>query len=390
MTQSLIPKDLKADMGPSLRGTTTALLVLATLFTGLRFWARYAVRASFGSDDWSVVGALVSVFVAGAINYAMISYGLGRHAATLPQEDLVSFFKLLLAFECVYVTAVMMVKLAVLAMYLRIFPSREFRIGAAIIASIVIAWWIAIVAVCIWQCDPIKKAWLPWIEGTCINLKASFIGNAIPNILTDVAILAMPVGQVWKLQITVAQKASLLFIFLLGSFVLFASIYRFTTLMQFDISDTTFTLATSCTWCVVEVSCAVISACLPTLRPLMSKISSQFGSLKGRSRPSENNSSRVTELATIGGTRGQRSQRSKLDHFQRLEHDPYGVSAVITSSQSTERINNNDKSSAETMSRWQSGIRVAITHEVHRPEGTVTGSSHGQDAGYPQSSHDVL
>ncbi|KAH7010705.1 uncharacterized protein B0I36DRAFT_322009 [Microdochium trichocladiopsis] len=216
MEQSMSPEDLKADIGSSLQGTTTALLALATLFSGLRFWARYALRASFGSDDWMVVGALVSVFVTGAINYAMISYGLGRHAGTLSQDDLVSFFKLLLAFECVYVTAVMMVKLAVLAMYLRIFPSHGFRTGAAMIASIVVAWWIAIVAVCIWQCNPIKKAWLPWIEGTCINLKASFIGNAIPNILTDVAILAMPVGQVWKLQVTLAQKASLLFIFLLG------------------------------------------------------------------------------------------------------------------------------------------------------------------------------
>lgn len=147
----------------------------------------------------------------------MISHGLGRHASTLSQDDLVAFFKLLLAFECVYVTAVMMVKLSVLAMYFRIFPTRSFRIGGGIIAATVVAWWIAIWAVCIWQCDPIKRAWLPWIDGTCINLKASFIGNAIPNIISDIAILAMPVGQVWKLHLPTAQKLSLCFMFLLGS-----------------------------------------------------------------------------------------------------------------------------------------------------------------------------
>lgn len=147
----------------------------------------------------------------------MIAHGLRRHADTLPIDELVTFFKLLLAFECIYVTAVMLVKLSVLQMYLRIFPSRGFKIAAAIIAALVVAWWIAIVAVCIFQCNPISKAWLPWIDGTCIDLKGSFIGNAIPNIVTDVAILCMPIRQVWKLHVTLAQRLSLCFMFLLGS-----------------------------------------------------------------------------------------------------------------------------------------------------------------------------
>ncbi|KAK7515440.1 hypothetical protein IWZ03DRAFT_202930 [Phyllosticta citriasiana] len=94
----------------------------------------------------------------------------------------------------------------------------------------------------------------------------------------------MPVGQVFTLQVTMAQKFPLCIIFLLGSFVFFANIYRFTTIMQFQMSDTTWTLATTCTWCVVEVACGLISACLATLRPLMRAISSQFSSGAGRSK----------------------------------------------------------------------------------------------------------
>lgn len=40
---------------------------------------------------------------------------------------------------------------------------------------------------------------------------------AVPNILTDVAILLMPVNQVWHLNATMAQKISLLGTFGLGS-----------------------------------------------------------------------------------------------------------------------------------------------------------------------------
>lgn len=142
---------------------------------------------------------------------------MGRHAGTLSQADLVSFFQLLLGFECVYVTVVMLVKASILVMYHRIFPVRGFKLAVYAIASIVVSWWLAIVLVCIFQCDPIEKAWLPWAPGVCIDLKASFIGNAVPNIITDIAILILPITQVWSLQGTVARKLSLCGAFLLGS-----------------------------------------------------------------------------------------------------------------------------------------------------------------------------
>ncbi|KAK7957754.1 hypothetical protein PG996_010799 [Apiospora saccharicola] len=288
--------DVYEDQGPHQSATTTALLVLATFFVGLRFWARYLKSAGFALDDYMVVGALVVTFVTGGLNYGMIANGLGKHMGVVPPDTLTEFFKLLLGFECVYVTAVMLVKLSVLQMYLRIFPSRNFKYGSWAIGGVVIAWWIAIVAVCVFQCTPIPKAWNPMLEGHCIDLKASFVGNAIPNIATDIAILAMPVSQVWHLQVNLAQKISLLFMFLLGSFVLFASIYRFTTIMRWQIEDTTWTLAEACTWCVVESACGVISACLPTLRPVMMKISSQWGSLNSSRR----NGTKTTGLGKSG------------------------------------------------------------------------------------------
>ncbi|CEI66993.1 hypothetical protein FVEN_g9773 [Fusarium venenatum] len=308
--------DSLADRSSELNTTTTIVLVLSAVFVALRFWARY-VRIGYGLDDWLTVVALVFVFITGALNYGMISHGLGKHAGKVSPEDLAIFFKILLAFECIYVTAVMMVKLALIQMYLRIFTSRGFKLASAIIAGTVVAWWIAICAVCIFQCRPIRRGWMPWLtEGTCIDLKASFIGNAIPNIATDIAILCLPVTQIVKLQVNIAQKISLLIIFLLGGFVLFASIYRFTTIMQFTMEDTTWTLATACTWCVVEAACGTIALCLPTLRPLMLKISSQFESASRSKKTAATRSNRPTELVTIGGT-----GKTDTRQFQRIEDD---------------------------------------------------------------------
>lgn len=55
------------------------------------------------------------------------------------------------------------------------------------------------------------------VPGHCINAKASFIGNAIPNIITDACILALPMRPVWKLHAPLAQRLSVVMIFMLGA-----------------------------------------------------------------------------------------------------------------------------------------------------------------------------
>lgn len=52
--------DPSENTGPTQISTTTILLVLATIFVVLRFWARHYVAAKYGPDDWLIVAGLVS------------------------------------------------------------------------------------------------------------------------------------------------------------------------------------------------------------------------------------------------------------------------------------------------------------------------------------------
>ncbi|KAK7718926.1 hypothetical protein SLS63_010339 [Diaporthe eres] len=61
----------------------------------------------------------------------------------------------------------------------------------------------------------------------------------MPNIMTDLLILCMPIPLVLKLHITVSQKLALSLTFSLGAFVLGASIYRFTVLFLYDPKNAT-------------------------------------------------------------------------------------------------------------------------------------------------------
>lgn len=42
------------------------------------------------------------------------------------------------------------------------------------------------------QCVPVKAAWEPEVVGKCINIYGVYVGQAVPNVLTDVIILVLP------------------------------------------------------------------------------------------------------------------------------------------------------------------------------------------------------
>lgn len=113
----------------------------------------------------------------------------------------------------------LLIKLSILFMYRRIFTdmSRFFRVGSRICGGVVVAWALAFVPAAIFQCTPVSKAWDSDKEGHCIDLRVGFISVAIPNILTDIAILTLPVQVCWHLAGSVLYRLSISGIFLLGA-----------------------------------------------------------------------------------------------------------------------------------------------------------------------------
>lgn len=52
--------------------------------------------------------------------------------------------------------------------------------------------------------------------GKCLDINKFFLGNSIPNIITDALILCLPVLEVSKLQVRRSQKVAIGGMFLLG------------------------------------------------------------------------------------------------------------------------------------------------------------------------------
>lgn len=143
--------------------------------------------------------------------------GVGYHIYQLRPGQDITIAKLVLVAEMLYTLNLVWTKLSILLMYHRIFEHvRYFRPVAVVLGTLVVAWGIISVSLSGFFCVPFEKNWNPLVQGRCMNVYAVWTANAVNTILTDVAILVLPMPKVWKLHLRAPQRVAILLTFALG------------------------------------------------------------------------------------------------------------------------------------------------------------------------------
>ena len=119
--------------------------------------------------------------------------------------------------EVLYCVGTAAFKFSALLLFNRIFGlMKHFTTILWVIAFIISANNIAEIFLSIFQCTPVHRAWDIFAKGTCVNiLLAACIPGSI-NVLTDFAIVILPIPMVWNLQMERSRKVQLVGIFLLS------------------------------------------------------------------------------------------------------------------------------------------------------------------------------
>lgn len=81
----------------------------------------------------------------------------------------------------------------------------------------ILAWVLVKNLVGAFQCTPVKKAWLKKTPGHCINFIDLVIYAQACNIIFDIAILILPIREIYKLQLRPLKKVGVMAIFTVGS-----------------------------------------------------------------------------------------------------------------------------------------------------------------------------
>ncbi|CAD6447181.1 1aa4508f-33fe-49eb-a353-f432a91ea87e [Sclerotinia trifoliorum] len=162
-----------------------------------------------------------------------------------------------------------MIKISILLLYRSIFPSKTMTLATNLVSIFVLLWGISTLVASIFSCKPINGYWESDIMPKCINFKWFFVGNSLTNIMADIVILGLPMPPLWHLKMSRRLKTAVSGMFLLGGFVVIASGLRVYFVLKMDDADMTWSYVGMGLWTAVEIDVAVISACLPTLRPVV-------------------------------------------------------------------------------------------------------------------------
>ena len=233
---------------------------------------------------------------------------LGKHqpldanGQAIPSPKLMTFQELEYSSFLAFTLALLFAKLSVLHLYNHLFHVEPaFRIAVIVTYVLNVAWGVAFFFGYIFKCWPITDYWMT-ANGTghCLHYTFNY-AFAISNVILDVLILIMPLPVVWSLRMAWRQKLAVSGIFLLGSLVVVLSIVKavafYLTLewVKHD-NDFMFDEAPLFYYSVPEALVAVTSACLPTLKPLFSKMVAPLSSQMSQTRASAS----ITANKSIG------------------------------------------------------------------------------------------
>ncbi|KAK4188597.1 hypothetical protein QBC35DRAFT_451095 [Podospora australis] len=309
-----LPPGALDDRSGTVIGVVIFCLLWSTAMVGLRLWSRGRIIKQLGIDDYACIAGLLVTYGSGIAIAHMTTFGLGKHIDVMNPVNIPLYLRDFYVSIVMYCAALLAIKLTFLFQYYRVLAVQQMRVVYLVAIFIVGGWGLSQLLVGIFICTPIDKFWYgDALPGSCIPNIPQWYINAAGNIITDLAVFALPLPALWRLTMPKPQKIVLIFIFSLGFFTVIISVIRIRYLHLFE--DFPWENVDSSLWSVGELTSAITCACLATMKPLIVKYfpslgtnvfrSPEYGTGRSRSRTKD------LEFSTVHGRHGKSGSRSE-------------------------------------------------------------------------------
>ncbi|KAI9054553.1 hypothetical protein LZ554_001709 [Drepanopeziza brunnea f. sp. 'monogermtubi'] len=261
--------------GPLISITIATTFGFAALSVAVRLLARLGFIKNAGNDDIAIVIALCAAVGQLVSTLLQVKNGLGQHSSHLSLEDNEGILKCLWVAILFYNLGLCSVKLSIILQYLRVFPAKKMKQVCWATIGVITAYGIMMTLTAIWTCVPIYGFWtltpLPGVR--CISKAGLWFFNAAFNILSDLTVLILPMPLLHSLKLPTKQKIGLMCVFALGGFVCIVSALRLQRLYVVSTSeDLSYDNTGTAIWSAVELNTAIVCACLPSMKPVVSRL----------------------------------------------------------------------------------------------------------------------
>ncbi|RWA05138.1 hypothetical protein EKO27_g9967 [Xylaria grammica] len=189
---------------------TWIFLALMSLMLAFRFLSTLFLKAGkwFRWEDLLIVIAYATAVGESVLFLIPSSSAFGKEMSTVAQYELTSSTKIQYAANLLFIIAVGFSKLSVCMSLFALSPDRIHRRLTVGVFLIIIMWILTSVFVTAFQCGS-HKAW-DKIKKSCIDQNAFLDYVGISNILSDVALIAVPIVIVYPLKMAFKTRATII------------------------------------------------------------------------------------------------------------------------------------------------------------------------------------
>ncbi|KAI5922447.1 hypothetical protein F4810DRAFT_264441 [Camillea tinctor] len=296
-------------------GSAVVFSLIPVTAVSLRMVARSRIRNHpLDQSDWLIILAcIVAVaYQALAATCAFVG-GMGYHTTEViamgGEESVTLLLKLVTAIIIFWAISLGLTKLSILALYTKIFCVKRFVLAAQACAVFVVLCAMVLLIGAFTICTPVTYNWDRFsTPGSCGNIRMLWSVTGGLNIFSDLVIIFLPMPHIWGLSLQLYKKIGLIVTFGIGLAVCIVSAVRLAEIVKINMDDFPFSGGIALAFSALEPSLLVTAACIPLLRPLVS-----------RNNSSEEASNYADGAITIGGTGAPSAPRR--GGFSELEDD---------------------------------------------------------------------
>ncbi|KAK2591188.1 hypothetical protein QQS21_011122 [Conoideocrella luteorostrata] len=247
-------------------------LVIAVLAAIARIGTKLHMVKTLKTDDCLAMSATVVAVAQFITTIAQSDSGLGQHRVALDENQLSSILKCGYANDLLYITALGLAKVSSAATTINI-AHRKHKTIIHGIGLVTLLWAATGLIVVLFQCQ-VPAPW-DYLGRKCINRPLFWTYFCVVNIVTDLAIIAVMVENIRKIQTTWAKKALVISVF--GSRILVAPAIGFQIAYadrSLTTNDPTFDMWQ---WSIIMalVQClSILTICIPNLKPFLDSLES--------------------------------------------------------------------------------------------------------------------
>jgi hypothetical protein len=168
-------------------------------------------NAGLGTDFWNIPFENITRTL-----YVSPSLFPPTHPTPTELTSVVQLFAIVVN---LYPPTIALIKISMLLLYLRLFPSTTLRVATITILTLTALWGLVYTLINIFICSPRSYAWTQWDgehEGKCMDQQAILMSHAIINIVLDVVVIGLPLPTLLRLKLGWNKKVGVCVMFVIG------------------------------------------------------------------------------------------------------------------------------------------------------------------------------